>query len=127
MGIKFKTITRLTPHSKKVPKYVHTFFTGIDATYINTLAKLNINLSTITDTDCAEVLRSFQENCINEMSQSKIMKLGSLVNFHASRSANEQEKKEVVTANNLVKSRNFFGLENKYRTLWMKCFYQEAG
>ena len=91
------------------------------------LAEMIAYQSTLTDTDCYAVLRALERNIVQELSQGRIVRLGTLGNFQISLSAEGQNSPEEVSANNIIKSRILFRPGKKLRQLLTNLSFQKAG
>ena len=127
MSIKYKILPRKNPQDLVAPEKFYATAVSNGETDMEALAEMIAYQSTLTDTDCYAVLRALERNIVQELSQGRIVRLGTLGNFQISLSAEGQNSPEEVSANNIIKSRILFRPGKKLRQLLTNLSYQKAG
>ena len=127
MSIKYKILPRKNPQDLVAPEKFYAAAVSNGETDMEALAEMIAYQSTLTDTDCYAVLRALERNIVQELSQGRIVRLGTLGNFQISLSAEGQNSPEEVSANSIIKSRILFRPGKKLRQLLTNLSYQKAG
>lgn len=127
MSIKYKILPRKNPQDLVAPEKFYAAAVSNGETDMEALAEMIAYQSTLTDTDCYAVLRALERNIVQELSQGRIVRLGTLGNFQISLSAEGQNSPEEVSANNIIKSRILFRPGKKLRQLLTNLSFQKAG
>lgn len=127
MSIKYKILPRKNPQDLVAPEKFYAAAVSNGETDMEALAEMIAYQSTLTDTDCYAVLRALERNIVQELSQGRIVRLGTLGNFQISLSAEGQNSPEEVSANSIIKSRILFRPGKKLRQLLTNLSFQKAG
>lgn len=99
--VTLKTIGRKNPQDNTAAEqyYAHAIADGfVD---LERLAYLVSNQCTVREADCLAVLNALQLNVMDELSQGRVVQLGSLGNFQVGVRSNPSELMEEVTSSNV--------------------------
>ncbi len=98
MTLKIKSLQRVNPRDLAAPRKYYATAIADGSTDLEELAEMVASQSTVSRADCYAVLIALEDNIVNMLRASKIVRLGNLGSFQISIKSEGKDTSEEVTA-----------------------------
>ena len=124
--VEIKPQRRVNPQDMEAQEKYYARAVSTGTTNLDRLAYLIANQSTVRKADCLAVLEALQHNIADELSQGRIVQLGSFGNFQIGVRSEGVETPDLVSTSSIKQARLHFRPGTEFRNLLKTVRFKKA-